>query len=365
MFGKKKENIQDIVTEILLGAKIPGLGKSAAAAGAVLEVSEETGIFTFLVKNLPSRKSQIELDAAARTRLSERGIDQSKIIIKFDAPPAPKVETTVITPSAPPSNTIPGVKRVFAVGSGKGGVGKSTVTVNLAASLVKAGYKVGILDADIYGPSIGKMMGLNGRQPVEVRGDRIIPLQNHGITVMSFAFLIEENAPVIWRASMLNKAMNQLLHDVEWGELDYMIIDLPPGTGDTQLNLSQMVKTDGAVVVTTPQNVALLDATRAVHMFEKVNIPVVGVIENMSEFICPHCGKPSHIFSHGGGETLAEASESALLGRVPLTMRLMESGEKGEPLVLSADTEDPQVAPVQSAYAHILQNFLSVIAHID
>ena len=254
---------------------------------------------------------------------------------------------------------LPQVKNIIAVASGKGGVGKSTVSVNLASTLQQMGKKVGLMDADIYGPSIGKMLGLGGRQQMDVKNDRITPIEKYGLKLMSFSFLVDDNQPVVWRGPMLGKAMEQFLYDMDWGELDYLIIDLPPGTGDTQLSLAQLVQTDGAIIVTTPQSVALLDAGRAVAMFEQVNIRILGVVENMSEFICSHCGKPSHIFSRGGGSRLAASSSSVLLGQVPLVEDCMAAAEKGEIPVYK--NKNKNIKPVADAFEHIARNIASVL----
>lgn len=254
-------------------------------------------------------------------------------------------------------------KYIFAVASGKGGVGKSTVAVNCAYTLARKGYKVGLLDADIYGPSLGKMVGLNGPVELEIVGEnKIIPIERNGVKLMSFSFLIEEDKAVIWRGPMLGKALEQFLFDIEWGELDFLIVDLPPGTGDIQLSLAQLVEVDGAVIVSTPQKVALIDAGRAINMFEEVDIPILGVVENMSEFVCPHCGEKSYIFSHGGGKELAASNQSIILGEVPITPALMDSGEQGLPLTAEGyenkypDAHKESLESVRAAYNSIVEN---------
>ncbi len=226
------------------------------------------------------------------------------------------------------------IKNIIAVGSGKGGVGKSTVSANLAATLVSEGHATGLVDLDIYGPSLGKLFGKTGRIPIEAKDEAtILPVDVNGLKLMSFSFLMEEEQAVVWRGPLLNSAVRQLLFDVHWGELDYLILDLPPGTGDVQLSLSQLISLDGALVVSTPQSVALADATRAINMFQKVNIPVLGIIENMSEFVCPACGHKTHIFSSKGGMHLAEKFGVPVLGHLPLQTEIMESGEEGKPFV--------------------------------
>ncbi len=302
------------------------------------------------------KKWQLAIEAQVRTHASKEGLAPDGFKFKWtDAKP----DVAKQGPVARPQRSIPGVKHVIAVASGKGGVGKSTVSVNLASTLQQMGKKVGLMDADIYGPSIGKMLGLGGRQQMDVKNDRITPIEKFGLKLMSFSFLVDDNQPIVWRGPMLGKAMEQFLYDMDWGELDYLIIDLPPGTGDTQLSLAQLVQTDGAIIVTTPQSVALLDAGRAVAMFEQVNIRILGVVENMSEFICSHCGKPSHIFSRGGGSRLAASSSSVLLGQVPLVEDCMAAAEKGEIPVYK--NKNKNIKPVADAFEHIARNIASVL----
>lgn len=307
-----------------------------------------------VLKSVGDKKWQLAIEAQVRTLASKEGIAPDGFKFRWvEAKP----EVTKQGPVARPQRSIPGVECVLAIASGKGGVGKSTVAVNLASTLQQMGKRVGLMDADIYGPSVGKMLGLGGRQQIDVKNDRIIPLEKFGLKVMSFSFLIDENQPVVWRGPMLGKAIEQFLYDMEWGKLDFLLIDLPPGTGDTQLSLAQLVQTDGAIIVTTPQSVALLDAGRAVAMFEQVNVPVLGVVENMSEFICSHCGKPSHIFGKGGGARLAANSDSVLLGQIPLVEECMAAAEKGEIPVYK--NKSKTMKPVIEAFEHIAHNLLS------
>jgi ATP-binding protein involved in chromosome partitioning len=223
---------------------------------------------------------------------------------------------------------------VLAVASGKGGVGKSTTAVNLALALALDGARVGLLDADIYGPSQPRMMGLQGERPRSVDGKRMQPLQAHGIKVMSIGFLIEEEQPMVWRGPMVTQALQQLLNDTDWGELDYLVVDMPPGTGDIQLTLSQRVPVSGAVVVTTPQDIALLDARKGLRMFQKVNVPVLGIVENMSTHVCSQCGHEEPIFGSGGGARMAEQYGLDLLGQLPLDIRIREETDGGRPTVV-------------------------------
>lgn len=242
--------------------------------------------------------------------------------------------------------TLKNVKYTIAVASGKGGVGKSTVSVNLAAALAQSGAKVGILDADVYGPSLPIMLNVH-EQPVVNEHSHIMPLSAHGMSVMSIGFLAEENQPFIWRGPMASGAIGQFIKEVEWGELDYLIFDLPPGTGDVQLTLVQTLPITGAVIVTTPQNLALADATRARMMFERVNVPILGLIENMSYYICPECGHRDDIFDSGGGKRSAEEVGTPLLGEIPLLAGIRRWGDDGTPFVI-AESESEQARNIVS-----------------
>jgi ATP-binding protein involved in chromosome partitioning len=258
--------------------------------------------------------------------------------------PGVKSATVVLTAHAAPPQPapaealLPEVKAVVAVASGKGGVGKSTVAVNLAVALAQSGLKVGLLDADIYGPSMPKMLGLTA-QP-EVRGGRIIPLEAWGVKAMSIGFLVSEEKALIWRGPMVMGALNQMLGQVEWGALDVLIVDMPPGTGDAQLTLAQKAKPAGAVVVSTPQDIALLDARRGTKMFEQVGVKVFGIVENMSYFCCPNCGHRSEIFGHGGARAEAERIGVPFLGEIPLQLAIREAGDEGTPITAAAPESD-------------------------
>ncbi len=234
---------------------------------------------------------------------------------------------------APTPVTYPNLGTVIAISSGKGGVGKSTVAVNLAVSLAGQGARVGLMDADIYGPNIPRMMGVNEPLQVDAEG-RIIPLEAHGIKLVSIGFLIERDQPAIWRGPIIMKVITQFLRDVSWGQLDFLFVDMPPGTGDAQLSLVQATRVSGAVIVTTPQDVAAGDALRGAKMFQRVDVPVIGVIENMSFYECPHCGKPAALFGSGGGERLATELGVPLLGQIPLYAPVLEGGDSGTPIVL-------------------------------
>lgn len=239
---------------------------------------------------------------------------------------------------------IQGVKHVIAVASGKGGVGKSTTAVNLAVALSVAGHKVGLLDADVYGPSLPRMMGLKDGSASSEDGKTITPALSHGVKVMSMGFLVEEDTPMVWRGPMVLSALKQMLFDVKWAPLDVLILDMPPGTGDTQLSIAQSVGLSGAVIVSTPQDIALLDAKKGLNMFRKVHVPILGMVENMSMFICPECGHEAHIFSHGGAEKAAADLEVPFLGAIPLDLTVRENTDAGKPVVVSA----PDSAPAQT-----------------
>src|SRR6478752_1555146 len=237
-------------------------------------------------------------------------------------------------PNHPSNPRLPGVKNIIAVAAGKGGVGKSTVSTNLAAALARQGATVGILDADVYGPSIPQMMGVPERAASVETGNKIVPAVHHGLRVVSIGFFVERGGAVIWRSPMVHKLLQQFIEDVEWGELDYLIVDLPPGTGDAQLSLSQLLPVTGAVMVTTPQEVSVIDVEKALAMWQKVEVPVLGLIENMSGFVCPSCGHHEEIFLRGGGRKLAERAGLKFLGEIPLEPAISRAGDDGTPIVV-------------------------------
>jgi ATP-binding protein involved in chromosome partitioning len=248
---------------------------------------------------------------------------------------------------------IPGVDAIIAVASGKGGVGKSTTAVNLALGLRDLGLKVGILDADIYGPSMPKLLAIK-EKPQTIDGKRLVPIQRYGMAVMSIGFMIDEETPMIWRGPMVMSAITQMLREVEWGKLDVMVVDMPPGTGDAQLTMAQNVPLKGAVIVSTPQDLALIDARRGVAMFKRVNVPVLGVVENMSHFICPSCGTRSDIFSHGGARHEAERLGVPFLGEVPLHMTIREKSDSGLPVV-ATEPDGPHAKIYRDIAAKVLE----------
>lgn len=257
------------------------------------------------------------------------------------------------------SQVLPRVRNIVAIASGKGGVGKSTVTANLALALAKTGAKVGLMDCDVYGPSMPLMFGLVGKQPQVTPEQKILPLAAHGISLMSIGFLSNEKTPVIWRGPMVHQILQQFLTRVEWGELDYLLLDLPPGTGDAQLTLTQTAAISGAVIVTTPQEVSLIDARKGLQMFEKVNVPVLGLIENMSYFSCPDCHKVVEIFKRGGGEKMSEELGVPLLGEIPIDPEIVQTGDEGKPIVMAKP--DSQSAKIYQMIAGAVAAQLSIV----
>jgi ATP-binding protein involved in chromosome partitioning len=252
---------------------------------------------------------------------------------------------------------IPGVGAIIAVASGKGGVGKSTVAINLALALHDLGLKVGVLDADIYGPSLPKLLAIKER-PQTAGGTRLKPIVRHGMPVMSIGFLVEEETPMIWRGPMVMSALTQMLREVDWGDLDVMVVDMPPGTGDAQLTMAQQVPLKGAVIVSTPQDLALIDARRGIAMFRRVNVPVLGIVENMSTFICPHCGTRSDIFGHGGARHEAERLGVPFLGEVPLALAIREKSDAGTPVVAS-EPDGPHAQSFRAIAARVREGLMT------
>ena len=261
-------------------------------------------------------------------------------------------------PGAPKEDFLPDVKAIVAVASGKGGVGKSTTAVNLALAIAALGNKVGLLDADIYGPSIPRMLGISG-QPTSSDGTALNAKENFGIKAMSMGLLVEEDNPVIWRGPMAQSALIQMIRDINWGELDVLVVDMPPGTGDIHLSLAQQVPLTGAVIVTTPQDIALADARKGLNMFRKVEVPVFGIVENMSYFLCPHCGERSNIFSADGGAEEAKRMQTDLLGQIPLDIQIRETSDSGEPIVASDPDSDHA-----KTYIAIAEKVCAKIAHV-
>ncbi|MGA0714772.1 MAG: Mrp/NBP35 family ATP-binding protein [Gemmobacter sp.] len=319
-------------------------GRSLGASGLVRALVVEGGTVRFVIEVDPAEAKAMEpVRAMAEARLRALPGVQA-VQVAMTAHSAPKAPPTLKvgghpTPQAGPL-AVPGVARIIAVASGKGGVGKSTVAANLAVARAREGRRTGLLDADIYGPSQPRMMGVTGR-PASPDGKTILPLEGHGVTMMSIGFMMREGEAVVWRGPMLMGALQQMLFQVKWGDLDVLVVDLPPGTGDVQLTLCQKTPLAGAIVVCTPQDVALLDARKGIDMFRKLGTPIFGLVENMSTHVCSNCGHEEHIFGHGGVAREAEALGVPLLAEIPLHIDIRRSGDAGVPVVVAAP-EGPQ-----------------------
>jgi ATP-binding protein involved in chromosome partitioning len=332
-------------------------GRDVVEADYVRAISIEGSAVRFVLEVPPEIGASMEPVRQAAEQIVSRmdGVDSASVLLTAHGPvpKAPEPPQLKIGGHPKPSADqapVAGVDRILAIASGKGGVGKSTVSSNLAVALAKQGRRVGLLDADIYGPSQPRMMGVSKR-PSSPDGKTIIPLKAHGVTMMSIGLMLEEDQAVVWRGPMLMGALQQMLGQVEWGELDVLIVDLPPGTGDVQLTLAQKAKVTGVIVVSTPQDVALLDARKALNMFEKTKTPVLGMIENMSTYICPKCGHEAHLFGHGGAESEAERLGLPFLGAIPLELEIRLAGDAGTPI---AATD----SPIAEAYADIARRLV-------
>ena len=342
-----KKQIEQALEQVIY----PGSDKSIVALGMVSEIflSDSKAYFSLTVPADRAKELEPLRLAAEKATLGVPGVKAAVVALTANSRPSNASHTP--SPKAPPAAPrpapqqqakagVPGIGSIIAVASGKGGVGKSTSAVNLALGLQALGLRVGVLDADIYGPSVPRLLGISGR-PKQGEGRTIMPMENYGLKVMSMGFLVDEEAAMIWRGPMVQSALMQMLREVVWGELDVLVLDMPPGTGDVQLTIAQQVPLAGAVIVSTPQDLALIDARKGITMFRKVEVPLLGVIENMSYFIAPDTGKRYDIFGHGGAQAEAERIGVPFLGAVPLTMSIRETSDAGTPIVVS-EPDGPQ-----------------------
>jgi len=339
------------VLAALRNVKYPGFSRDIVSFGLIKSVNIDNGevkVQLALATNDPNVPQTLKTDAE-RVLSGIAGVQSAKVLIDIHAPPTGAGAGAGAT-------LLPGIKHVIAVASGKGGVGKSTVAANLAVALDQAKARVGLCDCDIYGPSISLMFGTRER-PMATEENKIVPIEQYNLKLMSMGFLLDDTSPAILRGPMVTRYTQQFLRQVEWGELDYLVLDLPPGTGDIQLTIVQTVALSGAIIVTTPQEVALIDARKAATMFEKVNVPVLGLVENMSYFISPSDNKRYDIFGSGGGEREAKRLRVPLLGQIPIDMATREAGDRGMPIVI----EDRQ-SPVAAEFDKIARRILEVLA---
>jgi ATP-binding protein involved in chromosome partitioning len=321
------DDLQQEINQKLASICLPSMKTDVLQSKCIQSLSLKKNILNLTLSwPYPANNLHSEMEQTLTQVLTQiEGIEQ--IVIQH--------ETHIKAHQTQPNvQALPQIKNIIAVGSGKGGVGKSTTSINLALALAEQGARVGVLDADIYGPSLPTLLGLHGK-PTSEDGERMSPMQAHGLQAMSIGFLIEEDTPMIWRGPIVTQTLTQLLKETAWDNLDYLIIDLPPGTGDVQLTLAQQIPVTGAVIVTTPQDLALIDAKKAYKMFEKVNIPVLGIIENMSTHICSQCGHEEAIFGENGGEKLAETYKIPFLGAMPLAMAIRQQADQGKPSMIA------------------------------
>ena len=327
---------EDTIKNILSTVKDIHTDKDLVTSDNVKSITIDDEIVNVeLLLKYPAINYHEDLKGSVEEALSKAGVNYSNITVKS------KIATYAVQGGVA---ALPGVKNIITVASGKGGVGKSTTAVNLALSLQSEGARVALLDADIYGPSQPRMLGVKDLRPQESKDGNMKPVMAHGLQTMSIGFLVEEASPMVWRGPMVTQALEQLLKNTEWDDIDYMIIDLPPGTGDTQLTLSQKIPVSGAIIITTPQDIALIDAQKGLAMFEKVNIPILGIVENMSIHICSNCDHAEEIFGHGGGKLMAQNSNTNFLGALPLQIDIRTDVDEGIPSV----ARDPATLSLQS-----------------
>jgi ATP-binding protein involved in chromosome partitioning len=324
----------------------PIAGGDIVSSGVVRALNVEGGAVRFVMEIAPQHAdAYTPLKARAEDLVKALpGVDQVAVVLTGHSEKAPPPDLKPRAKAAPQGpQPIPGVNRILAVASGKGGVGKSTLSSNLACALAQQGRRVGLLDADVYGPSQPRMLGVSGR-PASPDGKTILPMRNHGVTMMSLGLMMNEDQAVVWRGPMLMGALQQMLNQVQWGALDVLIVDLPPGTGDVQMTLAQKAPVTGAVVISTPQDVALLDARKGIDMFQQLNVPILGMVENMSTHICSKCGHEEHVFGHGGVAREAEKLGVPLLAEIPLDLQIRLASDGGAPITVSAPDSGPAKA---------------------
>ncbi|SHE43823.1 ATP-binding protein involved in chromosome partitioning [Loktanella atrilutea] len=345
---------RDAVLTALNGITDPVTNGPLPASGAVKALTVDDGAVRFVLEIAPSRAADYAPVQAEAERLvgALDGVTKVSVVMTAHSTPAapPDLKPQRAAPAGP--QPIPGIARIIAVASGKGGVGKSTVAANLACALSAAGRRVGLLDADVYGPSQPRMLGVSGR-PASPDGKTILPLRNFGVTMMSIGLMTNEDQAVVWRGPMLMGALQQMMNQVQWGTLDVLIVDLPPGTGDVQMTLAQKARVDGAIIVSTPQDVALLDARKGIDMFQQLHVPIIGMIENMSTHICSNCGHEEHVFGHGGVAREAEKLGVPLLAEIPLHLSIRMAADGGAPIVVT-DPDSAQAAGFRSVARHLI-----------
>ena len=346
---------EDDIWAALAGITVPNTDKSIIDKNMVSSLILKDRNVSFAIEINPSEKEMMEpvRRAAEAKILGLSGISSVTAVLTAHKSEPNSASIVNSKETNKKRELAPDVKWIVAVASGKGGVGKSTTAVNLALSMEKIGLSVGLLDADIYGPSIPRMLNIKGK-PKPLPNKRIAPMEKYGIRVMSIGFLIDEETPMIWRGPMVMGALEQMLRDVDWGKLDILVVDMPPGTGDAQLTMAQRVPLAGAVIVSTPQDIALIDARKGLNMFRKVNVPVLGIIENMSTFLCPNCGHRTDIFGHGGAKIEAEKHNCSFLGEIPLELDIRVTSDTGNPVVISQP---------ESSYSEIYNEIANKIIH--
>ena len=354
---------EEQILQALKAVADPDRGGDVVSLGMITGLTVREGHVGFAVEVDPQRGPALE----PLRKACEDAVDALPGVLSVTAVLTAEKQATQAPPQPPQQQQgaaqgrgrleLPGVGAIVAVASGKGGVGKSTLSVNLALGLVRLGLKVGVLDADIYGPSIPRMLGITGKPQTD--GQKLEPMRNHGLVCMSIGFLVDPDTPMIWRGPMVMSALEQMLRDVRWGELDVLIVDMPPGTGDAQLTMAQRVPLTGAVIVSTPQDVALIDARKGLNMFRRTEVPVLGIVENMSYFLCPHCGERSDIFGHGGARETAEELNCDFLGEVPLHIAIRETSDSGMPIVATRP-DSPQAEAYMAIAAEVQSRILDL-----